>query len=1159
MENVENIYPLSPAQEGMLFHTLAEPRSGVYVEQLSCQLNGSLDVAEFQKAWQATVDEHAVLRTAFLWEGLDEPLQVVHKEIDVNVRVVDKAIGTFLAEDRKQGFDLTAAPCLRLTLFRESATTHTFVWTFHHLLSDGWSTPRLLRDVFDRLGGKPTNVTKNRPYHEYIAWLQQQDGAKSESFWKGYLSGFDAPLELPIRRRSSGEAQYAQLEQRLPARESAALEERCRRLRITSNTLVLGAWALTLARYTQRQDVLFGMTVSGRPPSLPGVETMIGNFINSVPLRTKVDENTSLEKWLAKLQETQGQLREHEHASLAKVQGLSDIPPGDALFETLFVYENYPADAEALSAPGLTVSKFDYREQSNYPLAALAVPGQRLRLLFIYDTTQFDAVDAEALLGHWKQVVAQLCALPIDSTLSAINVHTKEEEDLLRVDWNATKMTIDGPDTVIESLARAAKKNPAVRALALNRDTMSYAELDQQSTQRASQLINAGLQQGEMAAIIAGRSFDTVVAILAVMKTGCGYIPIDPTYPEERIRYLVGDSKAQLILSDRELESPHIRIDQPAPASNAKLPKVSPTDPAYMIYTSGSTGKPRGVLVRHSQLRASTFARHHYYEDPVNAFLMLSSFSFDSSVAGLFWTLTQGGCLCLLDDDARADPGAMVRAIHQHGITHLLGIPSLIDAFVADHARAELASLRTIILAGEDCPPHLPARLIQTLPETRVYNEYGPTEATVWSTVHECRSGPIRIGKPIANTQAYVLDPHRRLVPIGVPGELYLGGAGITEGYYERDDLTSERFLADPFRPANGNRLYRTGDRVRYHRDGTLEFLGRMDNQVKHRGHRIELGEIEHALRSHPQVNDAVASIQTSAASLNSLAEALDKLSSDEANQLLREFETKEGKYQRFVKASGFELKLEIHDPNFVRPPRDEQRQWLLNQALHELRDDLDHLNSIAERFVRGATDTIKEYDIAQRALSDDEIMEDWQTPIMKAMAKEVTHGHGDILEIGFGRGVSAEMIQAKGVRSHTIIESNDHSVNHYFRPWRDRHQDQDIQVVHSRWQDALDQLGTYDGIFFHAFPLDDAEFIETVVQSITFAEHFFATAASLLRQGGVFTYLTTEIDSMSRRHQRALFKHFSRISMSVQEVNVPQNTHDTWWADSMIIVRAEK
>jgi guanidinoacetate N-methyltransferase len=185
--------------------------------------------------------------------------------------------------------------------------------------------------------------------------------------------------------------------------------------------------------------------------------------------------------------------------------------------------------------------------------------------------------------------------------------------------------------------------------------------------------------------------------------------------------------------------------------------------------------------------------------------------------------------------------------------------------------------------------------------------------------------------------------------------------------------------------------------------------------------------------------------------------------------------------------------------------------------------------------------------------------MEDWQTPIMKAMAKEVTHGHGDILEIGFGRGVSAEMIQAKGVRSHTIIESNDHSVNHYFRPWRDRHQDQDIQVVHSRWQDALDQLGTYDGIFFHAFPLDDAEFIETVVQSITFAEHFFATAASLLRQGGVFTYLTTEIDSMSRRHQRALFKHFSRISMSVQEVNVPQNTHDTWWADSMIIVRAEK
>ncbi|MEN9019710.1 MAG: amino acid adenylation domain-containing protein [Verrucomicrobiales bacterium] len=1156
MENVENIYPLSPAQEGMLFHTLAEPRSGVYVEQLSCQLNGSLDVAEFQKAWQATVDEHAVLRTAFLWEGLDEPLQVVHKEIDVNVRVVDKAIGTFLAEDRKQGFDLTAAPCLRLTLFRESATTHTFVWTFHHLLSDGWSTPRLLRDVFDRLGGKPTNVTKNRPYHEYIAWLQQQDGTKSESFWKGYLSGFDAPLELPIRRRSSGEAQYAQLEQRLPARESAALEERCRRLRITSNTLVLGAWALTLARYTQRQDVLFGMTVSGRPPSLPGVETMIGNFINSVPLRTKVDENTSLEKWLAKLQETQGQLREHEHASLAKVQGLSDIPPGDALFETLFVYENYPADAEALSAPGLTVSKFDYREQSNYPLAALAVPGQRLRLLFIYDTTQFDAVDAEALLGHWKQVVAQLCALPIDSTLSAINVHTKEEEDLLRVDWNATKMTIDGPDTVIESLARAAKKNPAVRALALNRDTMSYAELDQQSTQRASQLINAGLQQGEMAAIIAGRSFDTVVAILAVMKTGCGYIPIDPTYPEERIRYLVGDSKARLILSDRELESPHIRIDQPAPASNAKLPKVSPTDPAYMIYTSGSTGKPRGVLVRHSQLRASTFARHHYYKDPVNAFLMLSSFSFDSSVAGLFWTLTQGGCLCLLDDDARADPGAMVRAIHQHGITHLLGIPSLIDAFAADHARAELASLRTIILAGEDCPPHLPARLIQTLPETRVYNEYGPTEATVWSTVHECRSGPIRIGKPIANTQAYVLDPYRRLVPIGVPGELYLGGAGITEGYYERDDLTSERFLADPFRPANGNRLYRTGDRVRYHRDGTLEFLGRMDNQVKHRGHRIELGEIEHALLNQPGIREACVLLQDShvvSSSAQDLAAALSELPPDKAAALLSEI-----KPERKLRRERFEITLEI-DEDVVSPPRSEQRDWLINQAMNELADDLDHLDQVAKRFARGAGTNLTEYDIAHSELSDDQIMQDWQTPSMKAMARQIAGPANDILEIGFGRGISASFLQSLGVKSHTIVESNDFSVNNHFKPWRARHPSNDITLVHSRWQEAQDQLDRYDGIFFHAFPLNEQEFIDTVVNSITFAEHFFPVAAELLRPGGSFAYLTTEIDSLSRRHQRALLKFFSSLTVSVEKCSPPADTRDTWWADSMVILKAVK
>ena len=642
------------------------------------------------------------------------------------------------------------------------------------------------------------------------------------------------------------------------------------------------------------------------------------------------------------------------------------------------------------------------------------------------------------------------------------------------------------------------------------------------------------------------------------MKAGGGYIPIDPTYPRKRIDFLLEDSGARFVLADRNLTRPHLRIDHPVktPSPEQDLPTVAPQDPAYMIYTSGSTGQPRGVLVRQAQLRASTLARQHHYKEPVNAFLLLSSFSFDSSVAGIFWTLTQGGCLCLLSDDERTDPLAMVRTIETHQVTHLLGIPSLIDAFVTTHHKEALASLRTIILAGESCPPNLPAHLLTTLANVRVYNEYGPTEATVWSTVHECESGPIRIGKPIANTQAYVLDPHRRPLPIGVPGELYLGGAQIAEGYHGHPNLTANRFVPDPFRQDSQGHLYRTGDRARYHPDGTLEFLGRMDHQVKHRGHRLELEEIERALLAQPRVQEACVLLQEPRAIsplVADLSKALAHLPSEDAASLLATVRA-----ERRLMRDHFALALEM-DPDYIRPPRDEQRDWLVSQVMNEIADDLEHLHKVAQRFVPGDGEPLADYDIAHSELTDEQIMEDWQTPIMQAMARQVAGEEKDVLEIGFGRGVSASFLQSLGLKSHTIVESNDFSVEKHFHPWRKRHAESNIRLVHARWQDALNQLDLYDGIFFHAFPLNEQEFIDTVVNSITFAQHFFPIAAQLLRPGGAFAYLTTEIDSLSRRHQRALLEHFSTLTISVEKATPPHDTHDTWWADSMVILKAVK
>ncbi len=402
-----------------------------------------------------------------------------------------------------------------------------------------------------------------------------------------------------------------------------------------------------------------------------------------------------------------------------------------------------------------------------------------------------------------------------------------------------------------------------------------------------------------------------------------------------------------------------------------------------MIYTSGSTGTPHGVEVTRGNLKHSTEARSRYYKESVEAFLVLSSFAFDSSIAGIFWTLRDGGKLCLLPDKDQYNPAAMAEMIAKENVPHLLGVPSLYDIILIETRAQQMTSLKAVIVAGEVCPPALVTLHHQHLPQCALFNEYGPTETTVWATVHRCEPGetPVPIGRPIPNTQVYVLDDEQRALPPGFSGELYIGGAGVTNGYFNDAALTQSCFLQNPFEKSDTSLFYRTGDKVGWRADGILEFLGRFDDQVQLHGLRIELGEIENALRSHQQVNDAVVSIQTSAASLDYIAEALDKLPPNQADEILREFETTESRFQRTIKAPGFEFKVDIHDPDFVRPPRDEQRQWLLNQALHELRDDLDHLNNIAKRFAKGSTDTIKDYDIAQRALSDDEIMEDWQTP----------------------------------------------------------------------------------------------------------------------------------------------------------------------------------
>jgi guanidinoacetate N-methyltransferase len=497
-----------------------------------------------------------------------------------------------------------------------------------------------------------------------------------------------------------------------------------------------------------------------------------------------------------------------------------------------------------------------------------------------------------------------------------------------------------------------------------------------------------------------------------------------------------------------------------------------------------------------------------------------------------------------------------------------------------------LQSLKTVVVAGESCPPALVARHHALVPGAGLFNEYGPTEATVWSTVYQCENRnsarTVPIGKPIANAQIYLLDEQLRPALNGASGEVYVGGDGVARGYFNRPELTAAKFIPDPFSKNPGARLYRTGDLARLLPDGNLEFLGRLDNQIKIRGHRIELDEIEAVLKEHPSVQDAavIAVEKTQPAPVNGEAEQLilrrlSAMNPADAHRILSEVEavSQNGAAKIPVESaavpkelhvrqlSDFDLTLNIKRPDFIQPPRASQRNWLLNRALDEFEYDLRELDSLAKHFVPGADAELATLtsDRTQAELSEQEILEDWHLPLMKSMARAVTDSHGNILEIGFGRGLASSFIQACGVKSHTIIECNDSVISRFFEPWRARLPERDIRLARGKWQDVIESLGEFDGIFFQTYPLNEAEFAEYLSRSVVFAEHFFPIAARHLRPGGAFTYLTHEIDSLSRRHQRLILQHFSSLSLSVERLQLPADCKDLWWSDSMVVVKAIK
>ncbi|WP_330534903.1 non-ribosomal peptide synthase/polyketide synthase [Pseudomonas aeruginosa] len=888
LARIEDIYPLSPMQHGMLFHSLYEQASGDYLNQLRVDVHG-LDPARFRAAWQAALDSHDILRAGFLWQGdLEQPLQVIHKHLELPFAEHDwrgrealaEALDELAASERRRGFELEQAPLLRLVLVRMDEERYHLVYTHHHILLDGWSSAQLLGEVLARYTGEQAERTGGR-YRDYIAWLQAQDKRVSEAFWKEQLAELLEPTRLAqavaAEREQVGSGQF---QRSLPPARTARLKTFAQRHAVTLNTLVQAAWSLLLQRYTGQDTVVFGATVAGRPAELAGIERQIGLFINTLPVVATPQPGMRLTDWLQEVQARSLALREQEHTPLFEIQRWAGL--GEALFDSLLVFENYPV-AEALekgSPGGVRFGPVSNHEQTNYPLTVALGVGDSLTLQYSYDRQAFSDAAVEQLDRHLLNLLEGFVD-NAERTLVELSLLDAEERALIDSLWNRSESGFPASPLIHQRVAERARLAPDAPAVLF--DDQVHAELDSRANRLAHALIARGVGPEVRVAIAMQRSAEIMVAFLAVLKAGGAYVPLDIEYPRERLLYMMQDSRAHLLLTHSHLLE---RLPIPEGLSCLSVDREEEWagfpahDPevalhgdnlAYVIYTSGSTGMPKGVAVSHGPLIAHIVATGERYEmTPEDCELHFMSFAFDGSHEGWMHPLINGARV-LIRDDSLWLPERTYAEMHRHGVT--VGVfPPVYLQQLAEHAERDgnPPPVRVYCFGGDAVAQASYDLAWRALKPKYLFNGYGPTETVVTPLLWKARAGDacgaayMPIGTLLGNRSGYILDGQLNLLPVGVAGELYLGGEGVARGYLERPALTAERFVPDPF-GAPGSRLYRSGDLTRGRADGVVDYLGRVDHQVKIRGFRIELGEIEARLREHPAVREAVVVAQAGA------------------------------------------------------------------------------------------------------------------------------------------------------------------------------------------------------------------------------------------------------------------------------------------------------
>jgi amino acid adenylation domain-containing protein/non-ribosomal peptide synthase protein (TIGR01720 family) len=884
--NVEAVAPLSPMQEGLLFHSLLGGEEGVYVNQHVIALSGRVDRQALERAWQTVVDRHQIFRASFHWEEAEKPLQIFWRQASLEWEYQDwrgeteKAravkLADFLRAGKKRGFNLSRAPLMRLALLQFGDEDFRLCWWNHHLVLDGWSAAFAAREVFVAYAaireGRAPELPPVAPFQRYLSWLSRQDLSQAQSFWNRTLEGYNTPASLDLGCGGEG-AGYGQVSDRLTASQTETLTQFCARQGVTPAILSQAAWAVLIAKYSRHSDVVFGVTSSGRPADLADVESMVGLFINTLPMRIRFAADTPLISVLQQARDSSLETRAFEFTPLADIQKWSSVPRGVPLFESILVFENYPVDAMIRQgAGGLTIRNIEVLESTNYPLSITIGPGREFLLQFTYERARFTRAAIGRMLAHFRTVLEAFVDDP-NRTLSDIAILTPAERRQILGTWQETARAYPTQRCLHEWIERQVEQSPDAPAVVAGDRVLTYSQLNAHANRLAHYLRALGAGPEIPVGVAMERSIEMMVALLAILKAGAAYVPLDPEYPAARLATILSVTRTSIVLAQRRFlhllpsSLPHaVALDEDRselasyPASN--LPNIAfPDSPAYIIFTSGSTGQPKGVANTHTGIcNRLLWMQEAFSLGPADTVLQKTPFSFDVSVWEFFWPLMTGARLVFARPGGHKDTGYLCDLIRHHGITTVHFVPPMLEAFLEDPAARSSESLKRIICSGEALPFALQCRFFaQSAAE--LHNLYGPTEAAVDVTWHVCERGAIRgpvpIGKPIANTRIYLLDRNMHPVPVGVPGELYIGGAGLARGYWSRPDLTAERFVPDPLASTPGARLYRTGDLARYREDGSIDYLGRLDFQIKLRGFRIEVGEIEDVFTSAPGVRQA--------------------------------------------------------------------------------------------------------------------------------------------------------------------------------------------------------------------------------------------------------------------------------------------------------------